>query len=113
MAKNNKKHSITTNVCEDSFNTPDPGPSVGVMNMDDLALLSDDDLYSRLRVIDAERREVIADGVRSYSWDVEMAYGCREMQIRHNRHALHLEYLVAVQRAQRAECYENPETVWN
>lgn len=97
MNKNSKKHVVAT---EDSSMTTRHGSMElpTMVNMDDLAVMHDDELYARARGLDADRWSAISAGASPYDWEVEMAYVCRELQMRHERHNRHMEYIAEVQK---------------
>lgn len=75
---------------EKSYREPAAVPDV--VNMDDLAVMTDDVLLDRLRSLEAskERMESRAD---AKPWEVEVAYVRRELNQRRQRHQLHDDYL--------------------
>lgn len=65
-----------------------------VINMDDLALLSDEELSGRAGRLEADRRRVASSSSDLVPWEIEIAYVRREQQIREVRAVRHREYLV-------------------
>jgi hypothetical protein len=61
-----------------------------VINMDELALFTDEDLAKRANVLEVERQKVGAEAV---PWEVELAYIQREQGIREFGGQLHADYL--------------------
>ncbi len=66
-------------------------PVPDIISMDDLAVLTDDALIDRLRMLDSTRDQLDRNSVRP--WEVEIAYVRREFQLRRYRHQLHDDYL--------------------
>lgn len=96
--KNSKKHVVATE-CSSMTTTHYGSMELpAIVNMDDLAVMHDDELYVRARGLDADRWSAISAGASPYDWEVEMAYVCRELQLRHERHNQHMEYLAEVQK---------------
>lgn len=61
-----------------------------VINSDELALFTDEDLARRAAVLESDR---IRAGEYSLPWEVEIAYVQREQGIRERGHQIHVEYM--------------------
>ena len=70
------------------------GPEV--MDMDTLAILSDDDLSARFHQLDAERETMRENRVSTLAWEIEIAYMRREQQMRRVRRDRHDAYLMSL-----------------
>ena len=60
-----------------------------VTNMDVLAILSDEEVYSRVSHLESDRQKVIDHRLDPFRWEVEIAYLRREMSIRKTRREVH------------------------
>lgn len=79
-----------------------------VLNMDELAMFTDDILLEKLQTLEAERDRVLEARQDPRLWEIEAAYIRREMQLRRTRHIQHNEYLQQLDReAQEAAALEN------
>ena len=67
-----------------------------VANMDDLAVLSDEELAGRASRMEAERRRAASTMAELAPWEVEVAYIRREQQLREARAQAHTAYLATV-----------------
>lgn len=70
-----------------------PVPVPEVINMDDLAVMLDDELYARLTALDADRNKVLDARLDASMWETETAYVRRELQLRRSRRDAHDTYL--------------------
>ncbi len=70
-----------------------PVPLPEVVNMDDTAVISDEDLFARMNQLESDRSKVIDHNFDPYLWEVELAYLRREVQIRRQRREAHEAYL--------------------
>lgn len=61
--------------------------------MDDLAVMSDDDLFGRYRELDEHRKCADEMLVDARQWEEELAYTQRELAIRRHRRELHGRWL--------------------
>lgn len=66
-----------------------------VANMDDLALISDEELVGRAARMEADRRRAASRGADLQPWEAEVAYVRREQAIRQRRAEAHIAYLQA------------------
>lgn len=73
-----------------------PVPVPEVVNMDVTALLLDDELYSRLNLLESDRLKVLDARLDPLLWEVEIAYLRREIGIRKLRREAHEKYLQEV-----------------
>lgn len=64
-----------------------------VANMDDLAVMLDEDLIVRLRELEDDKSRAYDAHVDVRPWEVELAYIRREQQIRRNRRDAYAEYV--------------------
>lgn len=64
-----------------------------IAHMDDLALLSDEELVGRAGRLEADRRRAASTMNNLTPWEVEIAYVRREQQLRDTRTQLHAEFL--------------------
>jgi hypothetical protein len=64
-----------------------------VVNMDETALVPDEELFSRLNQLESDRLKVIDGNFDPYLWEIEIAYLRRESQIRRQRREAHEAYL--------------------
>lgn len=87
MKKNTKKTSSKVNYVRIGVVLPE------VVNMDDLAYVSDVDLGARGSLLAGERERVVAAGLDPMPWDVELSYVEREVRIRNVRRMAHERYL--------------------
>ncbi len=60
-----------------------------VTNMDILAILSDEEVYSRVSHLESDRQKVVDFRLDPFRWEVEIAYLRREMGIRKTRREVH------------------------
>lgn len=74
-----------------------------VINMDDIAVMTDDALLERLRGLEADRDKVMEEKYETRLWEVEAAYVRRELQLRRTRHNLHDNYLHELDRDAREQ----------
>ena len=73
-----------------------PVPVPEVVNMDVTALLLDDELYSKLNLLESDRLKVLDARLDPLLWEVEIAYLRREIGIRKLRREAHEKYLQEV-----------------
>lgn len=64
-----------------------------IINMDDVACLSDESISERISRLESDRNSVLASSDDARPWEVEIAYLRREQQIRGFRRQLHDSYL--------------------
>ena len=93
MAKKNKKQvssfndvvesSLTKTRNQKKFSKPE------VVNMDDIALLLDEELHSKIVSLEDGRNKALSQGHDPYYWEVELAYHKREFLLRRTRHEIH------------------------
>jgi hypothetical protein len=69
-----------------------------VLNMDVMATMLDEDLVKRLCSLEDDRMKVLGSCDDSQSWEVELAYVRRELQIRRERRAAHERYVRLIER---------------
>lgn len=75
------------------------GPPVPeVVNMDTLATLLDDELYSHANAMEHGRARAYDQRHDTLPWEQEIAYARREIQIRHQRREAHERYVSALSR---------------
>lgn len=63
------------------------------ITIDELALLGEEDIADRIGKCRSEMGKRLGDLEWRRSWEVELAYSQRELQIRHARRYYHREYL--------------------
>lgn len=64
-----------------------------VVSIDVLATMTDDDIISRMRVMEDDRQKVNDAGMDPIFWEIEAAYVRREMMIRRARREAHERYM--------------------
>ena len=93
MAKKNKKQASSFNdVNESPFTKTRNQKKVSkpeVVNMDDIALLLDEELHSKITSLEEGRNKAMSQGYDPYYWEVELAYHKRESSLRRVRHEIH------------------------
>lgn len=62
-------------------------------NMDDLAVLSDEELAGRAARLETDRRRAASRGTDLRPWEEEVAYVRREQAIRKDRYDAHVAFL--------------------
>ncbi len=67
-----------------------------IANMDDLALLSDEELSGRAGRLEADRRRAASTSSDLVPWETEIAYIRREQQLRETRVRLHMDFIKSV-----------------
>lgn len=72
-----------------------------IVNMDQLGVLTDDELLNRFRTLEDERERALSSGDDPVVWEVEIAYARREFQLRRIRHNQHDQYLQDLEREAR------------
>lgn len=72
-----------------------PIPFPQKINMDDLAIVDDENLSSMYRSLTDSIGRASGVGLNPAPWEVEMCYVQREMQIRTTRKEAHVKYLTA------------------
>ena len=65
-----------------------------VTNMDDIALLIDEDLVTRISSLEEGRNKAVSSGQDPYYWEVELAYFRREYSLRKTRKDIHEKWMV-------------------
>jgi hypothetical protein len=79
-----------------------------VINMDEIAVMTDDVLLEKLRELETDRDRVLEEKYDPQPWEIEAAYVRRELQLRRTRHNLHEDYLDSLEReAQELLAIEN------
>lgn len=66
-----------------------------VINSDVIALMTDDELYTRLISLESERAAAISLRLDPKLWEIEASYVKREQQIRQERIRQHDEFLLS------------------
>lgn len=79
------------NVNHNKYQCPVPVPQV--VNVDDIAVFSDEELYARLTSMESDRTKVVESRFDPMLWEVEIAYLRREMGIRRQRREAHEAYM--------------------
>ena len=74
-----------------------------IVNMDDLALFSDEELSGRAGRLEADRRRAASTSSDLVPWETEIAYIRREQQLREERAIRHREYTVGAPPEPQAE----------
>lgn len=69
-----------------------------VINIDDLAVLTDEELNGLCYKLDSERQKVIDAYLDPRPWEEELAYIKREMQVRRARREAHDRYVRQLER---------------
>jgi len=85
LAKKSKKQDH--NVKQETHRKSEPRPDI--TNMDDIALLLDEDLMARISQLDEGRNRALGSGHDPYYWEVELAYHKREQGLRRVRREIH------------------------
>ena len=70
-----------------------PVPVPSAVNIDDIAVYSDEELFSRLASMENDRLKVVESRFDPTSWEIEIAYLRREMGIRRQRREAHEIYI--------------------
>jgi len=70
-----------------------PAKFPDVTSMDVLAILSDEEVYSRVSCLESDRQKVVDFRLDPFRWEVEIAYLRREMSIRKTRREAHEAWL--------------------
>lgn len=89
---------------------------VQVQTIDELAVMSDDELTSGYVDLNRQRIDALRERRQTYSFDIELAYYQRESQIRSERRREHRKYVEEVEAdfsRQRAEEESLPEFMPN
>lgn len=68
-------------------------PLPEVVNMDDIATMTDDVLIENLRSLETAREKAIEERIDTVPWEIEACYVRRELQLRRVRHSAHENYL--------------------
>ena len=90
--KSNKKQNINSGESNMSYQQcPVPVPSV--VNMDEIAIFSDEELFARASSLENDRNKVIESRFDPMLWEIEIAYLRREMGIRRQRRDTHEAFL--------------------
>lgn len=63
-----------------------------VINVDDIAVMKDEDLIVRLRTLEDDKNKAVDGCIDTRPWEEEIAYIRREQQIRRARRDAHLEF---------------------
>lgn len=80
------------------FNRSAGPPVPEVMNMDHLATLLDDELYSHANAMEHGRARAYDQRHDTFPWEQEIAYARREIQIRNLRRDAHERYTASLSR---------------
>ena len=64
-----------------------------VVSVDELAIVSDEALYTRFDTLSRDRDRADRDSYDTLPWEVELAYVQREIQVRKERSRVHERYL--------------------
>jgi hypothetical protein len=75
-----------------------PLPLPDVMHMDDIAVLTDEALFERIRSLDLDKDKILEAKADPTPWETEACYLRREFQIRRQRHQQHENYLHGLDR---------------
>jgi hypothetical protein len=70
-----------------------PFPLPQRLNMDVIAIMSDEEVYSRAASLEGERNKIVDYRLDPFNWEVEIAYLRREMGIRKVRRDLHEKFM--------------------
>ena len=76
---------------------------IDVINMDDLALISEEEIAERVAKCRSEAARRNADPSWKEKWETELAYAQRELQIRQVRRRVHNEYLKNIEQIEYQE----------
>jgi len=116
VAKKNSNKKNTGSVPSFSFSTQQymrqetqifPAVVPNIVSYDELAVMSDDDVIGRLRVLEDDRNKVLNASMDPRLWENELAYIKRELQIRRSRREAHDEYCYALEREYGTDQYED------
>ena len=66
-----------------------PIPVPNVVNMDEIAIFSDEELFARASSLENDRTKVVESRFDPMLWEIEIAYLRREMGIRRQRREAH------------------------
>ena len=66
-----------------------PIPVPNVVNMDEIAIFSDEELFARASSLENDRTKVVESKFDPMLWEIEIAYLRREMGIRRQRREAH------------------------
>ncbi len=72
-----------------------------MIDADELALLTEEDLAERISKCRSEMGKRVGDWEWKEKWEIELAYAQRELQIRQVRRKAHLDYLASEQAFER------------
>lgn len=103
----NKGKFATSTRADSSFQQPKrqqrtlPVQLPDIVNMDDIGIMTDDDLLERLRALETDREKVLDANMEAIPWEVESCYIRRELQMRRYRHGEHEAYLNDLERENR------------
>lgn len=87
MQQKNRKYSEPANSHHNTFVHPE------IVTFDDLGIMLDEDLISRLHSLEEEKVRVYEAREETRPWEEEIAYVRREQQIRRTRRDNHMDYL--------------------
>lgn len=73
--------------------------SPGVMNMDEIAVLLDEELYARIGLLETGKSRAFDARQDTFDWEVEIAYARREALMRRERRVLHERFVAEQARA--------------
>jgi hypothetical protein len=79
---------------------------IDVINIDELALLSEEEIAERISKCRSEMGKRTGDWDLKEKWEVELAYSQRELQIRQVRRKAHQEFLAQEQEQERMLAFE-------
>ncbi len=86
--KSNKKQNINNGESSMSYQQC-PVPVPNVVNMDEIAVFSDEELFARVSSLENDRNKAVEARFDPLLWEVEIAYLRREMGIRRQRRDTH------------------------
>ena len=81
---------------------------IDVITIDELALLSEEDIADRINKCRSEMGKRLGDWSWKERWESELAYAQRELHVRQTRRRAHQEYLTKEQEAERV-AFRNEE----
>jgi hypothetical protein len=88
--KSNNKKQIQG---ENSMTYQCPVPVPNVVNMDDIAIFSDEELFARTTGLENDRNKAIEARFDPMLWEIEISYLRREMGIRRQRREAHEAFI--------------------
>lgn len=94
--KNNRQRSSLASLVKSFRRYPVAVPDV--INMDAMGAISDDELISRVRSLEEDRNKILDAHLDPRTWEEEIAYIRRELQIRYARRDAHVRYIKQLER---------------